>query len=80
MTTENQETTEQRGDSSVESTALLDVIRDLHETWKRETNANRNIEWWDEDEEWKRVEEAYQRAIFLASNAEVSHGDSRCDH
>ena len=56
-------------DGSVESSDLLAAITELQNTWKREADRNRNTEWW--DEEWTRVEDAYERAMKAAANVEV---------
>ena len=35
--------------------ALLIAVSALHEQWIIETDRNRNVELWDEDEEWSRI-------------------------
>ena len=54
--------------NAIESSTLLDAINALHEQWVIETDMNRNVEWWSEDEEWARIGEKLQIAQQLASN------------
>jgi len=56
--------------NAIESSTLLDAINALHEQWVIETDMNRNVEWWSEDEEWARIGEKLQIAQQLASSVQ----------
>jgi len=65
--------TNKQPNNAIASSTLLDAINALHEQWIIETNGNRNIERWDGDEEWRRINAKLVEARALAVKSTVNN-------